>query len=248
MKGYLLSINQSDTQTAITVREKHARPLMVVEAGLETIASGLSEFEALKQRPDNPLEVARLFLATRSFKSLRVSVQVLERGYYQQAMTLVRMSMEDQLVVEDAENHPPTLDALLKGDGKLGRGDLSLAKMAERVSTDAKCAWDVDYGSLSEFAAHPRFGSIRGLVETGPQGQPTLRFGGYYDELWVNNVLYHMLRQLALLIETVAKLTTAVGSTWSDTALGAFNEVNDLWRNLDCWASQQLQQSLGDVE
>ena len=65
----------------------------MVEAALDQALCGLSEFDAQKQKPDNRLESAMLFLATRSFNSIRTAMRVLELGYYQQAEALVRMTM-----------------------------------------------------------------------------------------------------------------------------------------------------------
>ena len=86
MNGYVLSIDRTDAETAAIIRERHAREFSAVEAALNEILRGLSDFGSQKLKPDNRLESARLFLATRSFNSLRTAVQVLERGYYQQAM------------------------------------------------------------------------------------------------------------------------------------------------------------------
>ena len=86
MNGYLLSIDRTDAEIAAIIRERHAREFSAVEAALNEILRGLSDFGSQKLKPDNRLESARLFLATRSFNSLRTDVQVLERGYYQQAM------------------------------------------------------------------------------------------------------------------------------------------------------------------
>ena len=138
MNGYLLTVDKTDAETAAIIRERHAREFSAVEAALDDILRGLSDYGSRRGKPDNRLESARLFLTTRSFNSLRTAAQVLERGYYQQAMALVRMAMEDQMVALDSESHPATLSALLDDDSKLGKRDLALGKMAERVSAKTK--------------------------------------------------------------------------------------------------------------
>ena len=120
MNGYLMAVDKTDAETAAVIRERHAREFRAVEAALDDILRGLSDFGSQKVYPDNRLESARLFLATRSFNSLRTAAQVLERGYYQQAMALVRMTKEDQMVALDAESNPATLSALLDDEGKIG--------------------------------------------------------------------------------------------------------------------------------
>ena len=183
MNKYVQRINQLDQATADTIRENHSVELEVFETALDQLIRGFYDFSSLKPRPDNRLESARLFLSTRSINSLRIALQSLERGYYQQAMTLVRMVYEDQLVAKDIENHPPTLKALLEGEGRIGKGQFTFAEMAKRISPEAKAKWDDDYGKLSEYAAHTRLASIRGLNTIGPDGQEVLQLGSQYDKV-----------------------------------------------------------------
>ena len=243
MNRYLKGIDKTDRETAATIREIHAVEFKVVEAALDQVLRGLNDFGSQKRKPDNRLESARLFLATRSFNSIGTAVPVLERGYYQQAMALVRMAMEDQLVAYDIEIHPPTLAALLEGDGKLGRGELTFAKMAYRVSAKAKEAWDEDYGALSQYGAHPRVGSMQGLVDVDSDGQIVLQAGGHYEDVWVNMVLYYLLSQLVFVFETIAKATASAGIDWVTGAITVFDEVNALWQKIDEWAGKHLEES-----
>ena len=225
MNGYLMTVDKADAETAAIIRERHAREFSAVEAALEDILRGLSDFGSQKLNPDDRLESARLFLATRSFNSLRTAAQVLERGYYQQAMALVRMAKEDQMIALDSESNPAALSALLDDDGELGRGDLSLGKMAERVSAKTKEAWNDNYGMLSRYGAHPRRGSIEKLVEIGPNGKIVLRPGSHYDETWVSVVLYYTLRELVQVFATVAKVTAFAGIDWVTSAVPTLNEL-----------------------
>ena len=243
MNGYLLSIDTMDDKTAATVRERHTRQFRAAEAALDHVLRGLSDFASRKGKPDNRLESASLFLATRSYNSLRTALQVLERGYYQQAMALVRMAQEDQLIALDAENYPKTLSALLDGDGKLGRGDLALTEMAKRVSPMVKDAWDHDYGALSMYGAHPRVGSLQGLVTVGTGEHLVLRSGGHYDEMWVNIVLYFMLRELGQVLAIVEAVTASAGVDWATGAMPTFKEIDSLWRQIDEWFGEQLDES-----
>ena len=240
MNGYLLTIDRTDDKTASTLRERHAHELRAGEAALDAIIRGLTEFGPENRHRDDDLESARLLLATRTFNSLRAAFQVLERGYYQQAMALVRMAMEDGLVALDIEHHPPTLAALLDGQGKLGKGKLTFGKMAERVSAKRREVWGNDYGMLSEHGAHTRLNSLRGLVVVGSDGQQVIRPGGHYDETWVNVVLYYAMRELVQVIATVAKVTASAGSDWITSALPIQKELDSLWRQIDERAREEL--------
>ena len=132
------------------------------------------------------------------------------------------------MVAEDAEAHTATLKALLHGNGKIGRGDLALTKMAERISPKAKEAWDSDYCFASENGAPPRERSLRGLVSTGPEGQINLQAGSTYDKVDVNAVLCYLLREIVFVIHTTAKLTAGAGSDWADRSTSLLKEVTCL--------------------
>ena len=151
----VIELNENDV--ASQIRMNHGRELEVVDAALDQILQGLDAFAYVKQRPDSRLEDAQMYLAVRSFNSLHIARQLLEHGYYQQASALVRMAMEDQLVAEDAETHPPTLDALLHDNGSISSGDLTYGKMAERISPETLA---------------PKTGSDLKISQRGLNGQP----------------------------------------------------------------------------
>ena len=118
-RRHMEKIESNESDVVSQIRINHSREFEVVDAALDQILQGLDAFAHAKQRPDTRLEDAQVFLVIRSFNSLRVARQTLERGYYQQVLTLARMAMEDQIIAEDAESHAPTLDALLEGEGSI---------------------------------------------------------------------------------------------------------------------------------
>ena len=227
----VIELNENDVVSQI--RMNHGRELEVVDVALDQILQGLDAFAYVKQRPDSRLEDSRLenaqmFLAVRSFNSLHIARQLLERGYYQQASALVRMAMEDQLVAEDAETHPPTLDALLDDKGSISSGDLTYGKMAERISPEAQKAWDEKYGDLSERAAHPRRLSLLALTTV----RRTVRPGGHYDEVQVKVTFLYLLEQLGQVLRTVGLLTANVESPWAEGARPALRDMTALYREI----------------
>ena len=233
----VIELNENDV--ASQIRINHRRELEVVDAALDQILQGLDAFAYLKQRPDSRLEDAQMFLTVRSFNSLHIARQILERGYYQQASALVRMAMEDQLVAEDAESHPPTLDALLDDKGSVSSGDLTYGKMAERISPEAKTAWDEKYGDLSERAAHPRRQSLLGLTTV----RRTVRPGGHYDEIHVKVTFLYLLEQLGQVLRTVGLLTTNAKSPWVEGARPALRDMTTLYRETVGWFERQLEKN-----
>ena len=241
-KRLLYGIEAAESEIASTIQENHSSELVIIYAAIEQILIGLNEFAEHKERPDDKLESARLFLSVRSFNSLRVAMKTLERGYTQQALTLIRAVMEDQLVVEDAENYPATLEALFDDTDKLGKGKLTLSNMAQRASPKAKEVWDSNYGFVSRFAAHPRNLSMRKLILVDSDGKIILRPGSHYDRVEVNTVAFYTLGELLKVMAAMAKLTHSVGSSWVDDALPVVEEVNSLYYNLDEEAKKELEE------
>ena len=235
-------VRANEVEVASEIRQKHEHEISIVEEALEELLQAFNEFSSIKGSPDNDLESARLHLTVRSFSSLLNAKQVLELGYYQQAMTLIRMAMEDQLVAEDAEGNPPTLAALMREDGKLGTGKLTYSNMASRISEKAEEAWKVNYGILSAHAAHPRTSSLRGLSVPNPDGGILLTPGSNYDEIWVNVTLSYLARELVQVMFTAAKLTGQVEGDWPNSALPVFSKVQSLWQDLEAWASSELEE------
>lgn len=241
MKSYLLDLRQRDERTTSTIQEKHEDDLVLAEEALELILRGWTEFASQKQRPDNPLESARLFLVTRSFNSLRMALPTLEQGYYQQAMALTRMAMEDQLITHDIEIHAPTLDTLLSG-----KGSLRAKFMAKRLSPKAKAAWDSDYSTLSRYATHPEFTSLQWLNSVGSDGLPNLLPGSSYDREKFLIALYYLLGELVKVMETMAKASYSAGIDWDANLVSdytsAVEKIERRWQQISEWAREQVEE------
>lgn len=234
---YMRVIELNENDVASQIRMNHGRELEVVDASLGQILKGLDAFAHVRQRRDSRLEDSQVFLAVRSFNSLHIARQLLERGYYQQALALVRMAMEDQLVAEDSETHPPTLDALLEGKGSFFSRALKYPKMAERISPEFEKAWREKYGDLSEIAVHPRRKSLLALATV----RRTVRPGGHYHEAQVKLTLLYLLEQLVQVLRTVGLLTTNVGSSWTEGARPALRDMTALYKDLVEWFERQPQ-------
>ena len=246
MKNYMSIIEANENEVASIILENHSRELAIIDAGLEEILRGYMEFASRKEWLDDELGelgVARLLLVVKSFNSLHVAMKALRGGYTQQPVTLIRTVMEDQLVVQDAENHTPTLDALFGKENKLVKNELTFGKMAERVSPKRKAAWDHNYGFASGSAAHPRPSSMLKHITVDPYGKKDVQPpGGRYDRVEVNEVISLALRELLQVMVTMAKLAHSVGSNWADDALPVIEKVNSLYYHIDEEAKKEFEE------
>ena len=110
----LNDIERADAQIrARSVLPQHNRELSVVNDGLNAILEGLDLLNGRRIPKDDQLTRTKIGLVTMSFNSLFVALQTLERGYSQQAKSLVRIAAEAMLIAEDCEVHQPTLEALV---------------------------------------------------------------------------------------------------------------------------------------
>lgn len=186
----------------------HQRELHIIERLLNAYLAGFEVIGSFTRTKDNDLQYAWFKLVTRSFNSMRCAYILLERGYYTQALSLLRSVDEDWLIAKDCGKNSPTLDALLNDKGQLGKGDLTFGKMAEREGI--KPLWDSGYGHLSLFV-HPRPLSLRVLVDPGTK---TLRLGASYDRVLFLYCCEVLIRNALRMTEYMVSLLGSKAADW----------------------------------
>ena len=239
--SYLGGLQRNEEAVTAKVQATFRSEYEAAAIGLEQVVRGLQVYARVRGKTDQDLEAARVLLAIRSFSSLFVASQVLNRGHYQQALTAVRMAMEDDMVAIDAEQHPPTLQAVLHDTDMIGKGKLTYTAMAARISPATAETWKMVYGWVSKAAAHPRSTSLRALVTLDENGVATLQLGPYYDEWEVTVCLYHLLRQIETLLARVGQVVGDVDQEWIQEAVAAQQEVKATWVRLDEIAEARMQ-------
>lgn len=245
MENHLQELEKIENEVAVVIRANHARELGGIDAALNQILAGFEEFRSRKGRADDRKEGAWLFLTTRSFNSLRIARQSLNHGYYQQAISLTRMVMEDQLIAEVIEEHCFVLAALLDGRPELGKGKLRFTEIANLLPREGRDLWVNDHGLASSYAAHPRLKSMQ-LLTLPSQGNGRLLGMGsfFYEKEVVNMVLYFMLDQLVKVMATLRKVTDSVWSEWSTDSKPAFEEVLFLREQILDWKDSQRREPI----
>ena len=236
------SLAASDAKIAQRIRNEHDHWFTAIETALDQVIQGLNEFAEHKGQPTSELESARLFLATRTFRNLHTALRLVERGYWQQALGVIRMAMEDMLVTEDIEGNPAALNALFSKEGRFGRGELTYQKMAERISKRTGSAWATDYGDVSKYAAHPGMKALESIVTWNAAGKPHLSIASSYDKGQVAACVSMAAGVTLNLMATVFKLLRGTGSNWESQALPAFKAVDALCDELRKLATDESQE------
>lgn len=104
------------TEERKTVEEtinKHGKEIELLATMLNLYTNGFSSTGSLDDQNSDTSWVW-LFLITRSFHSLRCSISLMQKGYYAQAMTLLRMVTEAYFICGNTVNDPTIADAILR--------------------------------------------------------------------------------------------------------------------------------------
>lgn len=174
------SLEEKEKQVKTDTAREHRDEINLVTKLLNAHMAGFEKLGAFTLSANNELEYAWLLLTTRSFNSLRCAFDLLQKGYYSQAMMLIRSADEDWLIGKDCEKNQETLAALLNGKGELGKGKLTFSEMAKRVEErmEISGAWKNIYGQLSTIA-HARKQALMILINPKTK---ELRLGSHYDD------------------------------------------------------------------
>jgi len=162
----LESIAQEET------KQKHWQEMELFAEILNIFISGFNHMGSFELKEDNESEYVWLLILTRCFHSIRCSINLMLKGYYSQAMSLLRTGTEDWFICGTCQNNEKVRDCLLRDKGKMPRySDLAKEMQAMKVYK-----WDYNY--QSKFTHSSRL-SLRVLYNTNTK---TINIAPIYDE------------------------------------------------------------------
>lgn len=213
------SVEEGEIQVKASTITQQKEEITLVEKFLTHYLAGFRKIDKFTPNDENELEYAWLLLTTRSFNSLRCAYDLLQKGYYSQAMMLIRTVDEDWLICRDCEVNQETLDALLKGEGKLRRGKLSYLEMAKRISDEFyDKAWVPNYGQESEIA-HASQMALKILIDPDTN---TLTLGGNYNKTLFVATCHALLKAAVGMTEFMVKLLGDDSTQWQKETYPTF--------------------------
>ncbi len=215
------SLEQGELQVKETTQNRKRHELALIENLLNCYLGGFRALKEFKIGAISRLELAWLLLVVRGFNSLRCGYDLLQKGYYSQAIMLIRSVEEDYLTCRDCEVSKATMDALLDGKGELGKGKLTFSEMAKRISPEFHKNWKTNYGQLSEIY-HPRQLAI-GMVANWEANK--LNLGGDYNENHFIATSHALLKSAVGLTEFVIRLLGDRAQLWVEESHQAFREA-----------------------
>ncbi len=191
--------------------------LDIIENVLNRYLAGFRVLGEFKDGEIQRLEIAWLILVVRCFKSLRCAYDLLQKGYYSQALILIRTAEEDYLTCRHCEINQETVEALLTGKPRVSR----FRKMAQDISDEFCENWDINYGQLSEIA-HPRKLAI-GMTANWKEDR--INLGVDYVENHFVAACQALLRSAVGMTEILTKLLGTNALQWQKESQPAFQEA-----------------------
>ncbi len=143
-------LEQVEQQIKETSRNNKGYELGLIKNLLYYYLGGFRALTEFRTGKISRQELVWLCLVVRGFNSYRCAHDLLQKGYYSQAIMLIRSAEEDYLTCRHCETNEGTIDTLLDGEGRFDR----FQEMANDISTEFGKNWRVNYGQLSEIA-HP---------------------------------------------------------------------------------------------
>lgn len=151
----LESLVQEDT------KRKHLREIELFAEILNTFTSGFNYMGSFERKNDNDAEYIWLLLVTRCLHSIRCSIILMLKGYYSQAMSLLRIGTEDWFICGTCQSNEEVRNYLLQEEGRLPSYE-SLARDMGAVNI-----YEGDYRYQCKFTHSSRL-SLRVLEKIHP--------------------------------------------------------------------------------
>jgi hypothetical protein len=212
-------LRQQEAHVARLIEELHGTETHLMRSLVQRLIDGFNLISSFTLSDDNEVQYACLLLCTKSTHSLWCAYSLATKGYYSQALALLRTVTEDFLLAKDCKGNPRTLQALLHDcEYRIGRQRDSLGynQIASRLGMD-RVLYEQDYRFQSEFLHTGRLSTRVLLTEdnqlvTAPIYKWVLFMAAC--ESFVRNAL----RMLEVMEELLSQLRVANLQAWANNA------------------------------
>jgi hypothetical protein len=153
-------------------KQRHWREIELFAEILNVFTSGFNYMGSFELKEDNETEYIWLLIVTRCFHSIRCSINLMLKGYYSQAMSLLRTGTEDWFICGTCQGNEKVRSCLLQDKGRMP----NYSKLAEEM--EATDVYKGDYNYQSKFTHSSRL-SLRVLYNINTKG---LNVAPIYDK------------------------------------------------------------------
>ena len=192
----LPSIIEQERATLKTTRQNHVREIEIFAGMLNTFTSGFNRMGSFVLKDDNESEFIWLLLSTRCLHSLRCSIDLMLKGYYSQAMSIIRTITEDWFICGNAQGNDDVRNCLLNDKGRMPRY-IDLAEQMKAINI-----YEGDYRYQSKFTHSSKL-SLR--VLTNPKTNE-MRIASVYDEMLFLLCAESLIRVFLLMAEYLGRV------------------------------------------
>jgi len=113
----LPNIIQLESYAQEDTKRSHWREIEIFAGILNAFTSGLNYVGSFEGKEDNETEYIWLLLLTRCLHSIRCAINLMLKGYYSQAMSLLRTGTEDWFICGTCQSNEQVRDYLLREKG-----------------------------------------------------------------------------------------------------------------------------------
>jgi hypothetical protein len=113
----LPNIIKLESRAQEDTKRKHGREIELFTEIINVFISGFNHMGSFELKEDNQTEYIWLLLVTRCFHSIRCSINLMVKGYYSQAMSLLRTGTEDWFICGTCEDNEEVRNYLLREEG-----------------------------------------------------------------------------------------------------------------------------------
>ncbi len=216
--------NTNKDQERITLREtklSHMQEIELLTGVVNTFISGFNLVGSFEISQDNEAQYLWLNLLARSTHSLRCALDLSIKGYYSQAMSLLRAVTEDWLICKNVESTDVVRDYLLRDKGRIPSYE-TLARNAQATKV---------YDELYRYQCKFTHSSGLSLGMLQDQNENTLRIAPAYDEQLFLGCAELFVRVSLLMMQFMHRLLQYIGedkaTLWATTNLKRVQDTND---------------------
>jgi len=153
-KNYeFLNIIERENLTQEDTTQKHQREIKLFTEILNLFTSGFNYIGSFNLKEDNEAEYIWLLIVTRCFHSIRCSINLILKGYYSQAMAILRTGTEDWFICGTCKDNDNVRNYLLRDEGERLNYSQLAKEMEEKGEKGAtSVVYQGDYHYQSKFA------------------------------------------------------------------------------------------------
>jgi len=168
-----LNIIQIESLTVETTKKRHWREIEICTGILNTFSSGFSSLPSFERRKENESEYVWLLLLIRSLHSIRCAIDLMLKGYYSQAMPLLRTVTEAYFICGTVQDNQEVRDCLMRGKGRINYENLA-TKMKGMTNYNADYRYQSKFTHSSNLSLGVLHDLDTGEVRVAPRYDETL--------------------------------------------------------------------------